>query len=144
MDTRTWQMLDQEFAQFPLMRASEVPSDAEIADAAAALGCTFHEDYVAFLRRYGGATVGSMPVFGLRPAPVTGTPWHVVEVTKWFREQGWPGVDEWYIISEDGFGNPIGLTPDGRVMVSDHDVGRVMVLANDFEDFLLHHCLRTN
>lgn len=144
MNPQTWQTLEQEFAQFPIMRASEVPSDAEIADAAAAIGCTFHDDYVAFLRRFGGATVGSLPVFGLRPARVMGKRWSVVELTNWFRTQGWPGVDEWYIISEDGFGNPIGLARDGRVMISDHDVGRVSVLANDFEDFLLHHCLRAN
>jgi hypothetical protein len=144
MNIQTWQRLDQEFTQFPIMRALEIPSEEEIAEAAAAIGCTFHEDYVMFLRRYGGAMVGSLPVFGLRPAPVTGMPWHVVEVTKWFREQGWPGVNEWYVISDDGFGNPIGVAPDGRVMISDHDSGLVRLLAKNFEEFLLHHCLRAN
>lgn len=148
MKPETWTLLDRQFAEDEaiagraLSKALEVPSEKEIADAAVAIGCTFDEDYVAFLRRYGGATVGSLPVFGLRPVEVMGKRWSVVELTKWFREQGWPGVSEWYVISEDGFGNPIGIAKDGRVMISDHDVGNVSVLASDLEDFLLHHCLK--
>jgi hypothetical protein len=144
MTPPTWETLDQEFSQFPIMRASEVPSEDEIVAAAVAIGCSFHEDYVDFLRRYGGATVGSLPVFGLRPAKVMGKRWSVVDLTKWFREQGWPGVTEWYVVSEDGFGNPIGIAKDGHVMIADHDAGQVSVLATDFEDFLLHYCLRTS
>jgi hypothetical protein len=143
MNTRIWQALDQQFALFPITRASEVPSETEIAEAAATIGCTFHEDYVAFVRRYGAAMVGSLPVFGLRPAHVMGKQWSVVDETRWFRDQGWPGVNDWYVISDDGFGNPIGMASDGRVMISDHDGGQVSVLAADFEDFLLHHCLKT-
>jgi hypothetical protein len=144
MNPLSWQLLEQQFATFPITVASEVPtSEDEIADAAAAIGCSFHEDYLDFLRRFGGAMVGSLPVFGLRPAKVMGKQWSVVEETNWFRDQGWPGIAEWYVISEDGFGNPIGIAPDGRVMISDHDVGQVSVLATDFEDFLLHHCLKT-
>jgi hypothetical protein len=123
------------------MKASEVPSDEEIAGAAAAIGCAFHQDYVDFLRRYGAATVGSLPVFGLRPVKVMGNRWSVVEVTTWFREHAWPGVNEGYVISEDGFGNPISVPTDGRVMISDDDAGEIAVLATDFADILLHHCL---
>jgi hypothetical protein len=50
---------------------------------------------------------------------------------------------EWYVISEDGFGNPIGMAQDGRVMISDHDGGQASLLATEFEYFLLHHCLGT-
>ena len=147
MNPDTWQRLDQHFAEVEkhagrtLTRASEVPGEDEISRAASELNCTFDDDYVAFLRRYGGATVGSLPVFGLRPVEVMGEPWSVVHVTQQFRRQGWPGTDQWYVISDDGFGNPIGIAADGRVMISDHDAGQISPLASDFEDFLLNHCL---
>jgi hypothetical protein len=135
--------LDQEFSTFPIMRASDTPSGEEVARAASALGVTFHDDYVAFLRRYGGAMVGSLPVFGLRPVKVMGKRWSVVDITEWFRNEGWPRTHAWYVISEDGFGNPIGVTEDGRVMLFDHDAGQEQVLARDFEHFLIEHCLKT-
>lgn len=142
MNAQTWKRLNEEFSRFPVMKATDVPSAAEIHEAEQILGCTFSEDYKEFLRRYGGATVGSLPIFGLRPALATGSPWHIVELTQRYRAQNWPGVDNWYIISEDGFGNPIGIATDGKVMISDHDAGDITVLAQDFEDFLLNHCLR--
>jgi hypothetical protein len=138
----TWKTLEQKFAKFPITVASEVPTASEIADAAAAIGCSFHDDYVAFLKRFGGAMVGSLPVFGLRPADVMGNQWSVVKETNRFRNQAWPGIALWYIISEDGFGNPIGIAPDGRVMISDHDVGQVNVVAENFEEFLLQRYLK--
>ncbi len=143
MRTSTFDRLDNEFSTFPIMRASDTPSEAEIAQAASALGVTFDDDYVAFLRRYGGAMVGSLPVFGLRPVKVMGERWSVVEVTQWFREEGWSGTGGWYVISEDGFGNPIGVAEDGRLMVFDHDSGQEQIVAEDFEHFLIEHCLRT-
>jgi len=141
--TATFDKLDQEFSMLPIMRASDTPSDEEVAHAASALGVTFHHDYVAFLRRYGGAMIGSLPVFGLRPVKVMGKRWSVVDVTEWFRKQGWPGTHAWYVISEDGFGNPIGVAEDGRVMLFHHDAGQEQVLADDFERFLIEHCLKT-
>jgi hypothetical protein len=143
MNAETWQTLEREFAMFPIMRASDLPSDQEITEAAAAIACSFHQDYSAFLRRFGSAMVGSLPVFGLRPAKVMGKRWSVVELTNWFRQQGWPAIADWYIISEDGFGNPMGIAPDGRVMISDHDVGYVSIVAENFEDFLVNRCLKT-
>jgi hypothetical protein len=148
MNPQTWSILDRQFAEDEqiagrrISRASEVPTEEEIFAASAAIGCHFHEDYVSFLHRFGAGTVGSLPVFGLRPVDVMGKRWSVVEVTNWFRQQGWLGTADWYIISEDGFGNPMGVAPDGRVMISDHDIGQVSVVAENFEDFLLHHCLK--
>ena len=142
MKTETWDKLDSMFSTYPFMRALEIPTDEEIANASAAVGCRFHRDYVEFLQRYGGAMAGSLPVFGLRPVEVMSKHlWSVVVVTEWFRDQEWPGTSDWYIISNDGFGNPIGVAADGQVMISDHDFGGIDVLANNFEDFLINHCL---
>lgn len=147
MNPKTWEILDDHFSQVEriagraLTKAVEAPSDDEIARAAKELDARFADDYVAFLQRYGGATVGSLPVYGLRPVEATGDPWSVVQVTHQFQKQGWPGTDGWYIISDDGFGNPIGIAADGRVMILYHDVGQISVLADSFEDFLMRHCL---
>ena len=141
MMTSTLDKLDREFQAFPILRASETPSEKKVAEAAMSLGVTFHEDYISFLQRYGGAIVGSFPIFGLRPVKVMGDRWSVVDVTKWFRNEGWPGTHSWYIVSEDGFGNPIGVAENGRIMLFDHDVGNEQIIAIDFEHFLMECCL---
>jgi hypothetical protein len=141
MREETWALLEGEFTQFPVMR-SEPATSQEVAAAAQALCRSFHDDYAEFLRRYGGAMVGSYPIFGLRQAEVMGNDfWSVVDVTRRFQAEGWPGTQDWYIISMDGAGNPIGVSVDGKVWISDHDVGAASVIANSFEDFLLRRCL---
>jgi len=142
MTPSTIERLDQEFSAFPIMKALETPSDDEITQAATALGVTFHDDYVSFLKRYGGAMVGSLPVFGLRPVQVMGERWSVVEVTRWFRKEGWTETNEWYVVSEDGFGNPIGIAHDEQVLLFDHDSGHKELFASGFEEFLTK-CLPT-
>lgn len=143
MKLDAWNRLDQYFsgvlaeAGRPLVVASEQPSEAEIASAESELGCKFDPDYATFLRRYGGATIGAMPVFGLRPVEVMGNPWSMVEITREYRSQQWPGTIRWYVVSEDGYGNPIGIDPNGRVFLSDHDSGEIIEMAPSFEAFLL-------
>src|SRR5262249_16821673 len=143
MKESTLQRLDIEFTSFPIMKASETPSADEIHQAANLLGVVFDDDYIVFLERFGGAMVGSLPVFGLRPAAPMGSRWSVVEITKWFRKEGWRDTDSWYVVSEDGFGNPIGIGTDGRVQRIDHDRMKVEVLAQSFDDFLTCCCLRS-
>jgi hypothetical protein len=65
-----------------------------------------------------------------------------LEVTDRYRRQGWRGVEDWLIISMDHAGNPIGLTRDGKIWISDHDFGQVTVIANSFEDYLRKQCLK--
>lgn len=128
--------LDALFAEFPILVAEEGASDAEIDAAEKAIGAKFPADYRWFVRRYGGAMVKSLPVLGLRSSEVMGDQ-SVVGETRWFREQGWPLTDKLVIISTDGSGNPIGFASDGRVWISDHDVGTETVIAASFEDFIL-------
>lgn len=140
MRHETWLLLDQQFDEYPIMRASSVPTD-EIAAAARELNCDFDTDYVEFVHRYGGAMVGAYPIYGLREAEVVGRPWSVVEVTQRYRTDGWLGTADWYIVSVDGFGNPIGMSADGKVWISDHDAGEVYLLQPSFEHFI-DSCLR--
>jgi hypothetical protein len=65
-----------------------------------------------------------------------------IDVTTRFREQGWNGVENWLVISEDHAGNPIGLDKDGRIWISDHDFGRITLVAASFEEYLRKQCLK--
>lgn len=142
MDPRTWQTLDRMFAADRIeigeavTLAASVPGIEEIEAAQSALSCRFDSDYFEFLLRYGAAFVGSLPVFGLRPVHAMGNSWSVVELTNEYRREVGSTIADWYVISEDGYGNPIGIAPDGRVMVFDHDHDGEAVLAETFEQFL--------
>jgi hypothetical protein len=63
--------------------------------------------------------------------------WFVVDVTEHFRRQSWPGTDQWYVVSMDHAGNPIGVDDAGTVNSFDHDAGVMVQVASDFESFLL-------
>lgn len=137
----TWQRLEEEFADAPLLRAEPVP-DEEISAASAELGRPFPDDYQEFIRRYGGAALGDYRILGLRMARMMGvTLWNVVEVNRRYRAQGWPYVDQWLVVAVDGAGNPVGISEDGRVWVYDHDYRQVLCIGEDFEDFLRQECL---
>ena len=78
-------------------------------------------------------------IYGLsKQADMSDSIWSVVEKTNFYKiKQQWPGIEDWYIISDDGRGNPIGCKSDGSVWLSNHDAGFEQVkLADDFEEFL--------
>jgi hypothetical protein len=132
--------LDELFADEPFMKAG-VADDAKVDAAQEALGVVFSDQYRQFLKRYGGALVGPLPVYGVaRSEPMDENLWSVVGVTQHFREQSWPGVEHWYVISMDHAGNPIGIDESGKVLIYDHDAGEMIELAEDFERYL-ERCL---
>lgn len=125
------------FDQLPVLEGGVVPQE-EIDLAEQALGVKFAPEYRGFLSEYGGAMVGSLPVLGLRRAEVMGDDlYSVVEVTRRFRDDGWKPTEEWSVVSVDASGNPIGISKDGQIWISDHDTGEVKVIASCFEDFVL-------
>jgi hypothetical protein len=134
----TWNLLEDLFQRFPILRAEPVPG-TEVHEASAELGLVFPDDYSQFVERFGAAMVGAYPIFGLRPVDPMGTFWSVVQVNKHFRSQSWPGIADWLIISMDQGGNPLGIDNSGKVLCSDH--GDVISIAENFEDFLRVHCL---
>jgi hypothetical protein len=141
MKPGTIALLEQDFNECPFLYGGEVPLE-EIDQAAAALGMAFPQDYVEFVRRFGGGIVGPYPIFGLRKVSAMGRAFSVVLVTTKFRRQQWPGTDKWIIISEDHAGNPIGFDADGKVWISDHDFGQIVQIAASFEDYLRKKCLK--
>lgn len=145
MSDETWRLLDEDHAGFEeLARGRGEPvSEDELKAAMAELGLVFPPAYRDFLLRLGAATVGSLHVWGLRPTGVSDA--LLLDQNRFYRNQSWPGIDDWIIISDDGAGNPIGIDPCGRVLRSDHNVGfSVDVLANTFEEFVRQQCIVVN
>jgi len=130
----TWEHLEAEFRRFPILKGQPASAE-EVEKTASVLGLPFPDDYRDFLLRYGAAIVGPYPIFGLRPVEPMGNDWSVVEINRRLREDRWPGIDEWLIISQDHAGNPMGFASDGQVWISDH--GHLSVIAKDFEAFIL-------
>lgn len=136
MNQQTIRKLERHYSERPIARGQPA-SAAAIEEAEQRLGCRLHPDYIEFLRLFGCGFVGPDPVYGLGPGRPAGIEQSVVEQTEWFRSQRWPGIDGWYVISDDERGNPIGIASDGKVRLSDHDVGDTPVVAESFEEFLL-------
>lgn len=141
MTQDTWEQLQAVFSEFPILVAGPA-TDKGIDAVSERLGRPLPTDFREFLRRFGGATVGPYPVFGLRVAEAMGNGDTLLEQNNRFHSQGWPGVEDWLIISRDHAGNPFGIAPNGQVWVSDHDFRIIEPVASNFEGFLRRVCLK--
>jgi hypothetical protein len=123
------------------------PVDAAEFDRTMQPYCPIDPDYREFVLRYGGAIVGPNPIYGLCRPEFMGTVGGKAtapDVTEWFRDKKWVGIDRWLIFSIDQGGNPIGFAPDGTVWLSDQtDFKQIVQIASDFEDYLLKWCFKT-
>jgi hypothetical protein len=143
MTRKTLSLLNAEFAEFPITRAIEQPTEHEISQAERQVGVPFSDAYRQFLSRYGGGVVGPHPIYGLRKAEVMDERrWSVVDVTNNHRSKGTPGTDQWAVISNDHGGNPVGMDRDGKIWIHDHDFGGISPLADSFEDYIRKICLK--
>lgn len=133
-----WALLVEYYKNEPDDLAGKV-LDTEILESETILKCRYSSEYRKYLTIYGGGGLRANYIFGLRRSESMPTQlWSVIDNTKFYKEtQRWPGIDDWYIISDDGSGNPIGIDPGGRVWLSDHDSDFDKIkLADDFEEFL--------
>jgi hypothetical protein len=133
-----WAKLNEHFNKYPQARGGGV-SDQNIRMAEEQLKVVFAKSYKTFLHVYGGGCVADLYVYGLSKAEIMAPKlFSVIQNTDFYKkEQKWPDIDDWYIISDDGRGNPIGCKPDGSVWLSDHDAGfEQEKLADSFEEFL--------
>ncbi|MEC0090832.1 SMI1/KNR4 family protein [Paenibacillus macquariensis] len=111
-------------------------SQEEIAEAQQRLNVSFHEDYVHFIRTFGGAYAG-LAVYAFSNGSSLGKE-TVVDLTLGFREQfkELPFAEvlrTGYVISMDGFGDPIIINQAGKVFICYHDTGEFKLLADSFE-----------
>lgn len=126
------------FKKYPAARGTGVDISL-INEAEQEIGLNFSLPYEYFLQEFGGGCVADLDVYGLSKADIMPTSlWSVVQNTNFYKNtQKWPGIEDWYIISDDGRGNPIGCKPDGSVWLSDHDCDfEQLKLADSFEEFL--------
>lgn len=123
-------------------RASLVGTPAtqeEIAHAEQLLNVRFHEDYVRFIKMFGGAYAG-LAVHAFSNGSSVGQE-TIVDLTLDFREQckELPFGDVLrtsYVISIDGSGDPIIIDQTGKVIICYHDTGEVELLADSFETLI--------
>ena len=103
------------------------------------LNVKFSIEYINFLKIYGECCVEGFDLYGIPILKSLHYGKSVIDVTRFYKEeQGWPGIEDWYVVSDNGGGNPIGIDPEGAVWLSDHDSGFEKIkLADDFEEFLL-------
>ncbi len=140
MKKSTFEKLENLFDEFPFMKSEPVSID-ELSNAEKKLGVRFTPDYKEFVQKYGGAIVGSFPIYGLRQAdPMDDKLWSVYSVTMHYRNEGWPCVENLYIISSDHADNPVGITNVGKIVSYDHDLGELVSVSESFEEYLIQ-CL---
>ncbi|RKN86246.1 SMI1/KNR4 family protein [Paenibacillus ginsengarvi] len=117
-------------------------SQEEIVTAQQRLNVIFHEDYLRFIRTFGGAYAG-LAIHAFSNGSSLGKE-TVVELTLEFREQfNEPPFEEvlrtGYVISMDGSGDPIIINPAGQVVICYHDTGEIKPLADSFEELIEDH-----
>lgn len=121
----------------PQCYAKGVPNNQEIIELEKALNVNISEQYKKFLIEFGGAELDAYVVFGLYGTSFMGPDLNtVISNTQFYRNQNFPGTDKWYVVSDDGSGNPFGVDAEGKVWLSDHDSHEFILVADDFEEFL--------
>lgn len=112
-------------------------SEEEIEAAQQELGIRFHEDYVQFIRTFGGAYIG-LPVYAFSNGSSIGNR-TIVDMTLYFREElkEQPPFAELlptsYVVSMDGLGDPIIIDQAGKVFLCFPHSGEIKLLAESFE-----------
>ncbi|GGG69852.1 SMI1/KNR4 family protein [Paenibacillus radicis (ex Gao et al. 2016)] len=114
-------------------------SQEEIAKAEQRLNVNFHEDYIDFIKTFGGA-FGGLPVHAFSNGSSLGNE-TVVELTIGFREQFQDSpfaevLQTSYVISMDGSGDPIIINQAGKVFICYHDNGEIKLIADSFQELI--------
>jgi hypothetical protein len=112
----------------------------EVTQAEIALGINFNSLYPSFIEDYGPSFIKGYYIYG--PVVHQDMPdkdCTVVKKTNYYKiEQKWPAIEDWYIISEDKNGNPIGInSTNGEVWLCDESKDyEKKIIAGSFEDFI--------
>lgn len=134
-----WDQLKDDYENYPSDFGGNLTSEDQVVNAEKDLECSFSDDYKFFLKNYGSGVLPGHIIYGLVPHEEMGDNIKsVIDKTIFYKQtQKWPGIDDWYVVSDDGRGNPIGCKPDGSVWLSDHDAGFEQIkLTDSFEGFL--------
>lgn len=135
-------MIDQEIMNLLIKYFQDYPdfqgggaSDEEIENAENILGVKFHDDYIEFIKKFGGASAG-LDIHAFHNSALIGRE-TVIELTQGFRnllelhDQTMSGL---YAISDDGSGNPILMNQHGHIFIYYHDSSEVEILYKSLGD----------
>jgi len=114
-------------------------SQEEIVKAQQQLNVNFHEDYIHFIKTFGGAYAG-LAIHAFSNGSSLGNE-TVVDLTLGFREQfkelSFAEVLRTsYVISMDGSDDPIIMNQAGKVFICYHDTGEIKLIADSFEEMI--------
>lgn len=109
-------------------------TELELNKAELELNVTLNEEYKFFIKTFGGCYVG-LDIFGINNSEdleqVT-----FIDLTISYRKQGYPNMEDKYVISFDGSDNPISMNDKGEVFLFDHDNGNCSKIANSFSELI--------
>lgn len=136
MNEKLCKWLKHDRSQAPFLYGGPVP-ESELTELEQQIGFDLPADYRQFVSLFGGGTVVSEHIYGLRLSETLGADDLAWVQTQRFREDGWPSIENLLVVSTDASGNPVGLNPSGQIIISDLDTGCVNVAAPSFESYLL-------
>ena len=108
----------------------------EIANAEKKLNITFADQYIEFIKIFGGA-FGGIAIAAFHNGSMIGNE-TVIDLTLSFRKAYGDYLGEkandYYMISDDGSGNPILMNTQGNVFLYLHEEGELELIYNSLED----------
>lgn len=114
-------------------------SDEEIARAEGVLNIKFNDQYIQFIKLFGGA-FGGISIHAFNNGSLIGNA-TVIDLTEKFRET-YSDLDgnilrSFYVISDDGSGNPILMNSNGEIFIFLHDSYEIEYLYSSLEELLM-------
>ncbi|WP_303848889.1 SMI1/KNR4 family protein [Apibacter mensalis] len=114
-------------------------SDEEIDKAQKELHVKFVQDYIDFLKNFGGSYVG-VPIYGFNNSQMLSSQ-TVVDITNEFRENykqdnRCPIIQESYVISITGSGDPVMVIPSGEILIYYHDSDSQEIYSQSFSELI--------
>ncbi|WP_165806580.1 SMI1/KNR4 family protein [Chitinophaga parva] len=112
---------------------------AQLAKAEQELDIKLDKDYRAFVERFGGAYAG-IAIHAFNNGASVGNE-TIIDLTlngrRLFNDaEMFPEINESMVFADDGAGNPVAITPEGKVVLFDYDTEEKQVLASSFEEFV--------
>ena len=108
-------------------------TDEQIKEAETKMGVKFSDDYIEFIKLFGGAYAG-IDIRAFENAESIGKE-SVIDFTLALRESH-PKVQDTYVISDDGSGNPIMINQNGEVAIFYHDTGESEILSSSLGEYI--------
>lgn len=108
-------------------------TDEQISEAENKLGIKLSDDYIEFIKLFGGAYAG-IDIHAFENAESIGKE-SVIDFTLDLRKSH-PEVQDTYVISDDGSGNPIMINPNGEVVIYYHDSGESEILSSSLGKYI--------